>query len=422
MTPTRIAFVTRNVIVNELGGSTTAAINLFKLLAPSAHLTVCTTAAYCRSPRLFFKRRVPLPAGVTLSTPGYLCVGPWCVAPFNLRAWARIAVRLALRVNYPTLARTIIKAFRGAVVDFAWDLTPITAAETAAALHHIARTQPTVVIVNYAYLAPLFHRAELAGKKSVILMHDLLSARIAEFRRNNIPLDCPIVSQATELDWLNSANFVLAIQKAEAAKVQALLTTSPSSTPHAEILVQPITLPIHTPSLPIAENRCLFVGTSIQPNTTGILWFLAEVWPHVRAASPTATLHIAGSVCEDVPSPPAGVTLCGILPSLDPEVEAATVCLVPLLIGSGIKIKLLEALAFGKACVSTSIGVQGLEDWTADAISVADSPRAFATAILELFADPALRQQREQAAHTLIRNHFSSASAPAQRLAETILS
>jgi glycosyltransferase involved in cell wall biosynthesis len=101
--------------------------------------------------------------------------------------------------------------------------------------------------------------------------------------------------------------------------------------------------------------------------------------------------------------------------------DLAGVCLIPLLVGSGIKIKLLEALASGKACVSTPIGVQGIEDWADGAIDVASTPEDFAAAVLRLMFDDALRRAREVGAHRLIEQHFSASSAPAREFAAAVM-
>jgi len=415
MSQRRIVFFARNAIVHELGGSMTVANNLLEVLrGHGAEITVCVLSAYSRSPRLFFKENVSLPAGVKLVVPGFLRCGKWYVNPLSPRAWARMICRVTRRRSFPgQLCRAIQTIFGDRLNVDAWDLTTPTADEAAALVRELERTDPSTVMVNYANLGPLLRLPQMAGRKRVIVMHDLLSARIAKFIASGIALDCPYLAEETELGWLNEADYVLAAQRSEADSIAAKVKV--------QVLVQPIVIPIHHGTHPADPFRCLFVGTNIVPNSTGIRWFLEKVWPQVLRAQPQAVLHIAGSVCMGLDDSYPKVRLLGVLTSLDEEMERAGVCVIPLQVGSGIKVKLLEALAFGKACVSTPIGVQGLEPWAPGAIEVASGPDEFAAAVLRLMTDDALRGEREQAAVELMRRHFSAESDAARAFAEKVL-
>ena len=137
------------------------------------------------------------------------------------------------------------------------------------------------------------------------------------------------------------------------------------------------------------------------------MWLLDEVWPLVRASVPQARVEIVGAIAQLVPHPaPAGVSALGLVASVKEPYRRASVCLIPLLIGSGIKIKLLEALSYGKATVTTPVGVQGLEDVAKGVVEVASDPQSFAAAIVKLLTDPVARRQLEQRAHALAQQHF----------------
>ena len=415
MTEKRIAFFSRDAIVHELGGSTAAAINLLTVLRDhGSEIHVTITSAYSRSPRLFFRRKVPLPEGVTYYAPGFLRIGPWFLNPFSLRAWGRALCRLAARSGLlKPMSDGLIALFGGRLVADAWDLSSPTTAELRLGRRRIQELDPPTIIVNYAFWGPLLASPELGRRKRVILMHDLLSARIAKFLRSGFPLDCPLIEEETELEWLNQADYVLAIQKAEAEYVGARIA--------AKVLVQPVVMPIRTGSRLPNPFRCLFVGTNIRPNISGIHWFLEYVWPLVLEGNPGAELAIAGTVCGSVEGNQPNVRLLGVVPSIQDEIDQAGICIVPLLVGSGLKIKLLEALASGKACVSTPIGVQGMEDWAAGVIDVAGNSAEFANAVLRLMFDEKLRAARERGAHALIRSHFSSDSSAAHSFAASVL-
>jgi succinoglycan biosynthesis protein ExoO len=131
----------------------------------------------------------------------------------------------------------------------------------------------------------------------------------------------------------------------------------------------------------------MFVGSGSYHNYDGIGWFIHDCWPHVRAAIPTATLDIFGSVCYRLGEPPLGVTLHGVVDDLSPEYAAASVTIVPLRVGSGLKVKLIEAFAHEQAIVTTPVGAQGLMDIEPRPFVLAHPNAEFAAATVALLND-----------------------------------
>jgi succinoglycan biosynthesis protein ExoO len=150
----------------------------------------------------------------------------------------------------------------------------------------------------------------------------------------------------------------------------------------------------------------LFVGSNTAPNVFGLRWFLASIWPVVRSSVPDATLLVAGSVCGTVTHMPDGVRLLGRVRDLAPLYCDAAVVVSPLQVGSGLKIKLIEALGHGKAVVATSVTMQGVEQ--DGVVAVADQPAEFAAAVVELLSDETLRLAQAGAALELARSRFSA--------------
>lgn len=147
-----------------------------------------------------------------------------------------------------------------------------------------------------------------------------------------------------------------------------------------------------------AATRILSVATMhYPPNVEAIRWFRDAIWPLVRSSAPDLGVDIVGS------RPPsdlrawadddAAVTVHGYVPCVDPLYEDAAVFIVPLQAGSGVRVKILDAMARGACVVSTSIGVDGLDLTHGEHLLVADSAKEFAQAILDLRRCPALRQQ-----------------------------
>ncbi len=411
-TAARIVFLTRDPVVHQQAGSTTYALGLLGLLgAQGARVTLVATTAFSRSPRLVFRVRTSIPPCVQLCFPGYMRLGEFYILPLRPKAWARMIARLAVRSAWlRPFASLITRIYGEALYTGAWDLTPPTPAECEAATREVEALHATAVIANYCIWGPLLADGRLGGRRTAILMHDLLSARVQRFRNAGLPLDCPPIPEADEMHWLSAADTVLAAQEHEAEAVRSRLSADRST----RVLVTPVVLePRSLGEERVTPGRCLFVGSNILPNRTGLQFLLRSVWPRVRAEVPGATLAIAGTVGGSLGSDARavnvasrGIELLGIVPSLEEEYARAAVCLVPLLLGTGIKIKLLEALGFGKAVVSTRIGVEGLEAWAAEAVEIADEAEDFAAAIVRLLREDDLRRRREAAALRLAREHF----------------
>jgi glycosyltransferase involved in cell wall biosynthesis len=118
-------------------------------------------------------------------------------------------------------------------------------------------------------------------------------------------------------------------------------------------------------------------------------------------------LQVCGSVCDEIVGTYPNVQWLGRVADLGSEYGSAQVCLVPLPLGSGLKIKLVEAFAYGRATVSTSPGLQGLRQFAGRAVVVADTPADFAGSVVMLLNDPERRRQLEQEARSLAETWLS---------------
>jgi glycosyltransferase involved in cell wall biosynthesis len=135
----------------------------------------------------------------------------------------------------------------------------------------------------------------------------------------------------------------------------------------------------------------LFLGSFRHlPNQEALNWFLRGVWPKLRAAEPRIRLIVVGS---DPPPPHAipddeAIQLVGFVEDVLEPLTRYAVFLCPILSGSGVRVKLLEAFAAGIPVVSTRLGAEGLAEKDGEVCALADEPEAFAQAILDLLADP----------------------------------
>ena len=132
------------------------------------------------------------------------------------------------------------------------------------------------------------------------------------------------------------------------------------------------------------------------PNEDAVAFFADEVLPRIQEKVPDVQFSIVGgnpSARVQRLAEREGVVVTGRVPEIKPYFAEATVFVVPLRIGSGTRLKILEALAMGKAIVSTSVGAEGLDLKDGEEIFIADEPIAFADAVTRLLTDPTLRRR-----------------------------
>lgn len=163
------------------------------------------------------------------------------------------------------------------------------------------------------------------------------------------------------------------------------------------------------------------------PNREAVMWFMEHVWLIVKREVPAAKFYIAGRNMPDsfyafdkVP----GVEVVGEVQDAQEFIENKMVSVIPILSGSGLRIKIIEGLAAGKAIVSTSIGAEGVAYEDGLDIDIADTPQAFATKIIQLLKAETLVEERGQNARKLAEEKYSNFALVKELLAyyESLLS
>lgn len=161
-------------------------------------------------------------------------------------------------------------------------------------------------------------------------------------------------------------------------------------------------------ALPDAE-RLVFTGLmGYRPNVDAAEWFVREVLPLVLRARPRATLYIVGAYPSAEVQRLAGpnVIVTGAVPDVRPYVARAAVGVVPILAGSGTRLKVLEGLAMGKALVSTTVGCEGIAVRPGEHLLVADAPAAFARQVLQLLDDRELAARLGGQGRALVEREY----------------
>ncbi len=268
----------------------------------------------------------------------------------------------------------------------------------------VVRYQPDVVIANYAHLSDILDALkENTNILKVILTHDVRHQRTDQFQK--LGLDSFEVgwNREKESHALKKAQVLLAIQQEDCKIFQNMV-------PESKVICMPLAATCKSHQLPQVPGRCLFVGSNANHNYYGLKWFLENVWDKIIQLNPNSSLHICGNICDLIKETYPNVHILGVVKDLKSEYSAAEVCLVPLLAGSGLKIKLVEAMSYGRACVSTSVGIQGLPEISGHTTFVADTAEDFANSVHTLFTDSQKRKLMEQQAYRYIEENLSPQS------------
>jgi glycosyltransferase involved in cell wall biosynthesis len=150
-------------------------------------------------------------------------------------------------------------------------------------------------------------------------------------------------------------------------------------------------------------------GLNWPPNLHAAEWFVDSVWPLVQRAAPDATLTFVGRT-GDAPvslwQSRVGVVFAGEVKDVRPYYSAASVSVVPLHVGGGTRLKILNSWAMGTPVVSTTKGCEGLDARDGETLLVADTPAAFANAVVRLLREPGLRATLRGAARRLVEAEY----------------
>ena len=173
-----------------------------------------------------------------------------------------------------------------------------------------------------------------------------------------------------------------------------------------------------------APNSLVFTGSmDWLPNEDAIFYFVDAIFPFIKQECPEVSLEVVGRSPSRKLQALAGkeksLRLTGWVEDIRPFVARGSVCIVPLRIGGGTRLKIFEAMAMSKAVVSTTIGAEGLPVQTGENIVLADTPKDFAAAVLSLLRDSLRRKRLGTAARALVQENYSWAKV-AQDFAGTL--
>jgi sugar transferase (PEP-CTERM/EpsH1 system associated) len=267
------------------------------------------------------------------------------------------------------------------------------------------------------FLVPLVNMPARLPCPSILFTHNV-EAEI--WRRHAETATNPIARRLLGRQWRRMLRFerdalarfdlVLAVSAADAATFGRLYPGALRSPVH--VVQTGVETQYFAPTGSVTPRPAHMVFTGSMdwlPNEDGMQYFVRDILPRIRRARPDATLSIIGRA----PTPAvrrlaeeAGVTVTGRVEDVRPHIAEGSVYVVPLRIGGGTRLKIFEAMAMGKAVVSTTVGAEGLPVTPDEDIVIADQPEAFADAVLRLFDDERGRRRLEGAARRLVVERY----------------
>lgn len=209
-----------------------------------------------------------------------------------------------------------------------------------------------------------------------------------------------------ELSMLNSFNAILPITPVDELHYERLGSTVPKLT--IPIGVNVSDYEIH----PVGEFSLFHLGSmNWMPNLEAVDWFLEKVYPIIRNKDPQIRIYLAG---KDMPERIFDrhddlLKVEGQISDSKKYMKDKAVMMVPLLSGGGMRVKIIEGMAAGKAIISTAVGAEGIEYTHGKNILIADTPQEFAEEILRLKQDPQLLNQLGLNARKLVEQCYDNA-------------
>ena len=275
-----------------------------------------------------------------------------------------------------------------------------------------------VVTVEFPYLAHLSVRQAPTGLPPpavVVDAHEIAHDMVRQFARSRKSLGRTLYAS---LNWRKLRREELAAFRAadgiavcSVADQQRLLRDVPS----ARTAVVPNAADVERyrprPEDPTPDGRTVvFFGLlSTLPNIDGVRWLVREIWPRIARKRPDARLKILGKGAPPEVQALAGpgIEVVGFVEDLRPHLAEAAAIAVPLRLGGGTRLKIVEAMAMARPVVSTTLGAEGIEAIPGRDLLIADDPQGFAAAVVRLLEDPAAGARIGGAARRLSEERYS---------------
>lgn len=192
---------------------------------------------------------------------------------------------------------------------------------------------------------------------------------------------------------------------------------------NSRIFVSPAIIPTLTERLPTTykfSDKLIFIGGDAHyPNYEGIIWFLDHVWSHILEEKPNTSLYIIGKwrarTKKKITKQYKNIQMTGFIPSIAPY-TTKSIMIVPILTGSGMRMKIIEAANNGIPFITTTVGVEGLNFTNKEDCYIENNVTAFAERTIALMEEPTIQFQFRNNAFNKIKEMFPIEQMTKQRL------
>lgn len=176
---------------------------------------------------------------------------------------------------------------------------------------------------------------------------------------------------------------------------------------------------------PEPDSLLFFGAMNYYPNQDGLTYFVEQIFPRILAKRPRTKLKVVGPAPDSVKQlQSANIEVTGFVDAVEPYIDAASAVIVPLRLGGGTRLKIVEAMSKAKPIVSTSVGAEGIDVVDGESALLADDPAGFAAHVESVLADGALARRLGAAARKLAEDRYGwpSLVAGIERFYEQVLS
>ena len=325
----------------------------------------------------------------------------------TVRGFDKIGKWVGLPLAEEMASRLLGRKIAPLVIDY-WQRYPQGLSDFVA--ERARRDQWRAIIVEYLWLHPTIAKLP-DGLTKLLDTHDIQHLRAQEFASRGMTFPLRITREE-EGRILNQFDAVLAIQSAESTLIREMcpqlpvLTVGNTGAALRDAASHPI------------SGRVLYVGGYNGANIDGLRRFLTIIWPRIVKQYEKAQLHVCGYIYrafwgEEFKQ----VRFLGHVEDVEEQYAQASLVINPSWIGTGLKIKTVDALARGKPLVTTTKGVEGLNGAIANACIIANEDEAFVSGVVHLLANPDKRTKLSTEASTYAHAHLTPTAVYGELLA-----
>jgi len=271
-----------------------------------------------------------------------------------------------------------------------------------------------IAVIEHFWCAPYWEQVAAVSDLTILNLHNIesvLHARCARSERSPQALAHSAfqhICRNLEEKWLPRFNCLLVPSAADECQLCNI-------SPGARVCVYPNAIPLVPPPARREEDVIIFSGNlEYHPNISAVRYFRHAIWPRLRERWPSLVWRLIGKNPQPVAkllSGDARIELRGPVDDAIQELARAKVAIVPLLAGSGTRIKIIEAWAAGVPVVSTPLGAEGLPARADEHLLLAADTQSFAEAVSRLLASAPLRERVGRAGRYLYECEFTWESA-----------